>query len=559
MRTASTWLGKHREKLWFCIAVNLMVLAGLLLIFRPAYETNDDMGLAMFVNGAEGSFDAHLVYSNYVYGSALSLLYRFCQWIPWYVIAQYAALFCSFTAIVYVTVRRLKNRASFWIALFLVLFFGYEGYIRLQYTKTAGIVSAVGLFLILYAAAQEHIRTSELICGYVLACWGFMYRDTQFWAEAALMAGIGVFLLFALRRLPFREAGGYLRRYVGIALILLLLLAVLHWIDQRAYQSPEWQTYIRYNELRTELYDYGFPDYTENKEAYQALGISKTAYKFYKSRNNMDTEKLTIEVMEQLVALKEPRSFGRETVKGFLDKFPYSFLTIASFYCFLVILLIKIFLSGHVWEDVPTACYEFLMLGALYLYLFYQGRYLYNRVDVGIWLAVSLVVLWTCTSDREYFDNRTGLVFLFSLFCITQYSWKGKWRVNAEDTIAAKQEEKAVIETIHQDAEHLYLTNGGTISLAEAYELFDTIPYGIVENCFPMRGWTAYTPTYFSVVQKFGVSNPIRDVIGNDQIYWIDKDIELTMKYINQYYDEDAQAELVSEIGTYKVYQIKSS
>ena len=45
-------LEQYRQKLWFSVLINAILLLLLLLVFRPAYETNDDMGMANIVNGA---------------------------------------------------------------------------------------------------------------------------------------------------------------------------------------------------------------------------------------------------------------------------------------------------------------------------------------------------------------------------------------------------------------------------------------------------------------------------------------------------------------------------
>ena len=48
-----TWLEKRREKLWFSFLLNALILFVLLAVFRPVYETNDDMGIAGLVKSAK--------------------------------------------------------------------------------------------------------------------------------------------------------------------------------------------------------------------------------------------------------------------------------------------------------------------------------------------------------------------------------------------------------------------------------------------------------------------------------------------------------------------------
>ena len=59
-------------------------------------------------------------------------------------------------------------------------------------------------------------------------------------------------------------------------------------------------------------------------------------------------------------------------------------------------------------------------------------------------------------------------------------------------------------------------------------------------------------------METHGITNPYRDVINNDSIYLVDDNIDLTLKYIRQYYDSSAQAVFIKTIGNVDVYQIRS-
>ena len=79
---------------------------------------------------------------------------------------------------------------------------------------------------------------------------------------------------------------------------------------QRLTRDPAWDHYRQYNALRTELMDYGFPDYGENQALYQSLGISEADLALYQSWDFGDPERFTIPVMEALVGAKQPRVFS---------------------------------------------------------------------------------------------------------------------------------------------------------------------------------------------------------------------------------------------------------
>ena len=548
---------KHREKLWFSVLVNILLLLILLLVFRPVYETNDDMGMANMVNGAKGVYDPHLVFSHYLLGLFLSCLYRMTDRITWYPVIQYCVLFASFTAVTYVWNRRRKRAADVWIcALFLVVF-SYEGYIRLQFTKTAGIVSAAGMFLLFYAITQERIQRKAFLAGMLLACAGFMYRMNQFFAEGLLMTGIGVYQLLRLRELPRGSRLKRLLLYIGTFGFLVAVVLGLHRYEQHVYgSSQEWQEYLTYNKLRGKLYDFGFPGYKENKEAYREMGISSAAYNMYRSWNHMDTERFTTELMTQIRELQPEKSIDGAFIREFFGVFPVSFFTISVFYCFLLLVLYWLFWGRHGGAEIITVVYESVIVLFLYFYLYYVGRYLHNRVDVGIWFAVSLIMLWIYREERHRFHSRTGMVLFLGAVLLYQRSWKTDWRISNSD--AVMQRERAVIGAIHNDSEHLYLTKVKTVSFANSYGVFDRIPFGMAMNTYSLGGWASKSPVYSSVLSQYGVINPFRDMVGNEKVYLIDDDIDATMDYIHKYYDKDAEAVEAFELFPYQVYQIQA-
>lgn len=53
-----------------------------------------------------------------------------------------------------------------------------------------------------------------------------------------------------------------------------------------------------------------------------------------------------------------------------------------------------------------------------------------------------------------------------------------------------------------------------------------------------------------------GIQNPYKDVIGNDKIYLADDNIDLTLKYIQEYYEPNAQTVFVKTVGNVNLYQI---
>ncbi len=551
-----TYLKQKYRKISVALISNLLILGVMVAFMRPSFETNDDIVFAELGSGLRGVKDAHLVFQNYGLGMIYRLLYGVTGRLPWYTIVQYMILFAAFTVVTYVLISRLGEISGLCLFVILACGFGYEGYIHLQFTKTAGIAAAAAVFLLLYLLEQEKYSWWGIAGGILLAVIAYMYREDQFWASCGLMAGAGLLFLFDLRKYRNKK----LRR-LGICVLtfgvlLLSVFGVDRW-DSSKYRSAEWEEYQEFNQLRSELLDYGFPDYDSNQEIYEELGISREAYELYKSWNFNDTEKFDTEVMKKLVDLKQKRPLTIRTVTAFLRRFPSDLLRMPMFYFFAVFAVLWLLCGKKDVCSVISVLAECLLLVVVYFYLYYQGRYMVNRVDVGLWFSACLVMLWIFSSGEVRHMN-TKVSVLLCMICVVlgQFMMYKDWRLATSSIPEARVSQRAVLETIGTDKEHTYLAKSGMLSEIVCYGPFDRMPENLLDNVYWFGGWECRTPGYTRAMEVHGIINPYRDVVNNENIYLVDDNIDLTLKYIRQYYAENAQAVFVKTIGNVDVYQI---
>lgn len=551
-----TYLKQKYRKISVALISNLLILGAMVAFMRPSFETNDDIVFAELGSGLRGVKDAHLVFQNYGLGIIYRLLYGVTGRLPWYTIVQYMILFAAFTVVTYVLISRLGEISGLCLFVILACGFGYEGYIHLQFTKTAGIAAAAAVFLLLYLLEQEKYSWWGIAGGILLAVIAYMYREDQFWASCGLMAGAGLLFLFDLRKYRNKK----LRR-LGICVLtfgvlLLSVFGVDRW-DSSKYRSAEWEEYQEFNQLRSELLDYGFPDYDSNQEIYEELGISREAYELYKSWNFNDTEKFDTEVMKKLVDLKQKRPLTIRTVTAFLRRFPSDLLRMPMFYFFAVFAVLWLLCGKKDVCSVISVLAECLLLVVVYFYLYYQGRYMVNRVDVGLWFSACLVMLWIFSSGEVRHMN-TKVSVLLCMICVVlgQFMMYKDWRLATSSIPEARVSQRAVLETIGTDKEHTYLAKSGMLSEIVCYGPFDRMPENLLDNVYWFGGWECRTPGYTRAMEVHGIINPYRDVVNNENIYLVDDNIDLTLKYIRQYYAENAEAVFVKTIGNVDVYQI---
>lgn len=551
-----TYLKQKYRKISVALISNLLILGAMAATMRPSFETNDDIVFAELGSGLRGVKDAHLIFQNYGLGMIYRFLYAVTGRLPWYTIVQYMILFVAFTAITYVLVSRLGEISGLCLFVILVCGFGYEGYVHLQFTKTAGIAAAAAVFLLFYLLEQKKYSWWGIIVGVLLAVIAYMYREDQFWASCGLMAGAGLLFLFDLRKYRNKK----LRR-LGICVLtfgvlLLSVFGVDRW-DSSKYRSAEWEEYQEFNQLRSELLDYGFPDYDSNQEIYEELGISREAYELYKSWNFNDTEKFDTEVMKKLVDLKQKRPLTIRTVTAFLRRFPSDLLRMPMFYFFAIFAVLWLLCGKKDVCSVISVLAECLLLVAVYFYLYYQGRYMVNRVDVGLWFSVCLVMLWIFSSGEvRYMNIKTSVLLCMICVVLGQFMMRKDWRIATASIPEARVSQRAVLETIGTDKEHVYLAKSGMLSEIVCYGPFDRMPENLLDNVYWFGGWECRTPGYTRAMEAHGIKNPYRDVVNNQNIYLVDDNIDLTLKYIRQYYAENAEAVFVKTIGNVDVYQI---
>lgn len=557
MKAKVSNLWSKRETLLFAVIINLIVLSILLILYRPCFETNDDITISSIADGSKGFYDEHLVFLNRLLGYVLSWLYQTVRFVPWYAVLQYIITFVSFVAITISVMRRIKSYLHFVGFIAFLFVFAYENYIFLQFTKTAAVSTAAGILLLFCCLMQEKMSKGMLISGFLLALIGSFYRIDQFFAVFYLLTGIGLFIIIESWSLEKKLVKRRIISCVLMAAVLLISVCGMKIWDEKGYESAEWKDYLEYNLHRGQLYDYGFPDLWEYEERYQALGIDVSAGYLYGNWTHWDSEKFSLENMRQIVSWKEPKKVDAEFFRNFFKVIPKGILSIPCFSVVLMLVICWLFSKKRHVISLLLFTYEFFITLFLYGFLFFQGRYLMNRVDVGIWLSVSLFLLWNQWIYEKRVLQNLAVCFSVPVLILSFYMSLSQLRINQENEIVTMLEQRIMLEEGFRDKDCLYLKKVKMLDAYSCYGPFDRIPENLLNNVCCIGGWTVELPLEYELLEKYGVRNPLRDLVGREDIYLMDNDIELTMNYICRWYKSDAKAVLVRDLAGYPIYQIK--
>ena len=177
---------------------------------------------------------------------------------------------------------------------------------------------------------------------------------------------------------------------------------------------------------------------------------------------------------------------------------------------------------------------------------------------MGLFLAMAVVLSFSL--DVKKLEREKLLltaVLLLSLFVT--------WRANrswcpwdSHNTIEDKSAEKAVVEQLIEDEEHLCLVKVWSIDHL-LYGPLETPPARYAEKLVLIGGWSMHHPLIEEILDEWDLKNPWRDLVGREDIRLVDHDVERSLAFLRRWYAPDAKAELIEPISSesdIKVYRI---
>ena len=565
------WHKNGRLRLLAALLVNAALLLVLLCCFTPRFETNDDVLMSKFVDGQMGEKSAYIPFINIVLGYFLKLVYTIGgEGLNWYSISMYSLMLAAFTAMTWVLLMRFRPLGAWSMAAVILLTVGLNSYLYPCFSKTCAVAAAGGLCLMLYAMGDglEKPKRLPLMLGLAMAVLGYLWRVEEFFGVAALLAPVGLVRVLELLRKTGGEKPGQrlirIWRYARPFLLLLVVVLLLFGLDRFLWTRGDYAYFTEYSDTRSILVDYGtLPDYEQMQQVYDALDMDETAVYFLKNWSFYDTEKFSLEKISAVLDARNSVVRGPspgECLGTFLDKaLPGLARTLAGM-GLLLMLALWLACGRHRWQDWLGLGFSFGFFGLLYLLMIYQNRYLANRMDMGLLLALLLTMSFLMDGAKLRNDRLFCALLIVLALAVGLYTNKNVCKFSDQYDVEDKSAKKAAIEQILADEEHLYLCKVWSID-HELYTPLETAPAGFADRIVLLGGWSLYHPSIEHVLEAYDIQNPYPDMIGNAQVRLIDNDVERTLAYLRAYYDPDAQAEPVEPLSTetgLKVYRIYS-
>ena len=558
------YIKENYKSYYFSLGICILFLIVFNLLFLCRYHTVDDAFMEMIACGAYGSPDEHLIYSNSILGFILKYLYMMTNSIPWYGIMHLVLTVLSFSIILYVFFNKNNKLIKIWalIAIFVCCF---QGYMRVQFTKTSAYLAMAGYILIAHSFDYEKRKTKQTI-GIIMIVLSFMIRTGMFFACSTVAVGTMIpMILRWLRNRNDEKTKSDFKNLVKVALISMLLVGGSFFIDSLSYRSKEWSYYKEFNSYTTQFEDVNFPSFDKYEKQYLELGIDKEDFMLYNSVDHNDPDLFGIDTMEKVRQLQPYIDINFNQFKVFLSKgyenlFKLKSLKPFTTMFFMIMIIFVISKQNHNFVDIVSLIYVILTAFVAFAYSYFMHGW-YDRISIGIMMVVIFTILYFLKPNyNKYLSLVSGMMIIILIaVCATQ--WRSSLRIYQDDFREEYKINHEVLDFIYDDKDHLYISRTSLVLWKKYYTPYDQIKTGAMSNYSPLGDWIANMPLLVETLERYNVRNPYKDIVNNDKVYFIgnDDNLALVETYIRKHYYSNLQVNIVNKIGPYTVYSFISN
>ena len=300
--------------------------------------------------------------------------------------------------------------------------------------------------------------------------------------------------------------------------------------------------------------DHGTPHYSMYEEGYKELGISEDYVSEIRGWNFYDPDKLDTQTMYDIAALRgERRLIGGDT--AVIDFFPICVPQLIRdwfFAGFVLAAAVWLLFGRHDMSAVISIVLSAAVCLCQFVYFFLSDRWGIYRVNYGIMLALTAVILWYIPGGRPrrwQISTAAILVLAAALQCVYMTKWKDEftyYRSNEEEI----SDNAEAVQMLADDG-HLMMLDSRIImgrSFFSSQPMFGQAIPGSADRIVTLGGWHI-TPAVVSDLSRYGVRNPYKDAVNNPEVIMITEDIDLLLSCIREY-TPDAQAELIEPLSS---------
>lgn len=552
------------KKHWFELSISLAVLAlcilGISILFGYMHRTNDDVLLRSLVSGNyTGTPETQLFNMMYPMALIYKGLYTLNGDISWYdCIIVGLHYLCWFLIVFRITVVFEKKYHKL-----LAIGLGYCGLVLLdlqyvvmnQYTVLAAVcVSTAILWLVLVNPRNKEILGCQMMVIVVLMTVALWMREEVFLMAIPIGGCILVYQWIThYKDSDFKNV--WLRMQLRLLALITIISAVSFSVNSLALSSPEWKYFLRYNNARTEIFDYYYlAPYDLYAEIYEEEGISIAGYEVVNSMSLALMPELDAEKLEKLANLSKWNKAQMEQYYSVYRKTLYSVMDVvfhnevqpmAFVLSISAVLLLAVSIRQ---KDKGIFLSEILVMSYLAVftgYFLWKNRFP-DRVSYGLYSMIFAFFLGILLQElKAHIERRIDKkdwfwtvvpigILTFVLVNVGLYQYR-----NIRDDIKAHKigiEQWRQIQSYAEDNnENIYFVKANLSGLKG--DLLNLKTKDEPSNILLLGTWLSESPHYRMRSEKLGLDDIFTDFVVEDNIYLLQLKDE-NVEWLNSYYEE---------------------
>lgn len=567
----------HKKTNWLIsMAVNAVILAAILLTAHMVYETNDDFAIASRI--VDGYPETTFV--NYYLCKVILLLQGMMPHMNAYVLFQIAASFIAFVCFYKIVLDGTGSRVIHCATALCIAVFSIDHYCTIQFTKTAALLSAAGLLVIVDCITKKRC-VGYLILGTLLLYTGAAFRVDGLIACIGFTGLYGLYWLIINRKRLISD-GYFTAGRIILYVVIVALVGGCYVFDNMSVKAnqgtPELAAFWDYTMDRSEVIDFPvYDNYEDHRAEYETLGVDENDMylidHWYLDYDGAATG-------DNLRAIKEIYKSGntdsvsiKGIVKDFLSGTLKSIKKLGFTGCHVILLGVV-----AVWMLVVLRPKHWLYIIAtsglavcLYLAVYYMQRPAYRAfysADICsiLWLLYALSNGYE-TDVAEHGTKRKGaLLVMGACTMLIAALLMVPLHAKCEDSyngIKGKIMPEALAQYIADNNDCFFTFATSEKKMNKSYLTPWLAPdTGADMNVIGTGSWGTTSPYVMDKLEVYGLTNPISGLIDNEKAYYIgNKRIDRLTEYYNRWYGGDGKQiylEKTAEISGYTIWAVKS-
>ncbi len=566
----------------FNIIISLLTVAMIMAVaafFGDYYfDLNDDVLMKDILSGAYTGYpEANNIQMLYPISGFIALFYKVYSGFDWYgIFLCFLQYLCVFV-ISHALISRCRDNASRLITFFAMFMFmaGVIGahFIFVQYTFTCGLLSATAAILVL--THEENDR--RLYLAVALIATAYLLRSEMLLLTLPVV-GVAILIKWAL-------TGEEFKNYVFVCLGILGAIVVGQGIHRIANSPEEWKVFNHLFDERTELYDFQYiPDYEENKEFYDSIGLSKSEQQLLVNYNFGLDDEIDADILNAVADYAasirtDEKPMGQQLKEGVvlylyrlrhfayqksyqypMSDFPWNIIALLLYISAFLTYLLPLETINK--KELLIATGLLLTLFAcrttLWMYIIVRGRDPI-RITHPLYL-MEIVALLGMMFIRIEKSSKVPVAALLAVAAISLVSVPNQVSVSENEMNSRsimREHYDALYDYFDENEDNFYFIDVYTsVSCGEDMEedetTFSEKMFDWVDNSFAnhdlMGGWASKSPLYYKKLKNAGLDN-MQDALLKKNVFMV-QNLSGDTQWIKDYYKEKGIEVSVNKVDT---------